>query len=159
MRVCFLVFICFFFSINKGVSQAINCDDFLKYVGKNFNPPKAVKESCEWQYAVIKIQTDKNNKILAYNLLNNVSDDLKSSFKFLKDYQFPATTLINGRPIVFCVSIENKKMECAPLQKQHSPPEVLGLIYANLKPQMEFEPKTIFVFDLVVVSYSHDSIR
>jgi hypothetical protein len=66
----------------------VNYDDLLYYTAKKFRAPESVNRICTWQYAIIKLQTNKSNQVVSYSILNNVSTDLTNSLKYLIGYQF-----------------------------------------------------------------------
>jgi hypothetical protein len=124
--ILFTTLICLLSGFVKPTITTDDYNDFLKYAGKQFNPSDAIKNNCEWQYAVVQVNTNLNNKIVSYTILNNAHEDFKKGFGFLIGYQFPAKLPINKHPIVFCISIENQKLNCMTSRKQYSPSEVLG---------------------------------
>jgi hypothetical protein len=159
----FLVIIINLF-LHPGNAKAQNKDstrygDFLTFVRRGFNPSDTVKKNCEWQYALVKVLTNENNRIVSYTLLNRASDDLKKSFSFLIGYQFSNKLLINKHPVVFCISIDSEKSSCILSRKQYSATEVLGKFFSDLEPIFESDPKTIFIPRITMISYSSDSIR
>jgi len=92
-------------------------DPFLDFVRVKFYPPESIKRICTWQYAIIKVKTDDNNVITSYQIENKVTTDLINSFSFLNGYKFDKNISINKRPIVFCVSIENQRIDNCDVQK------------------------------------------
>lgn len=114
---------------------------FLDFVRFKFYPPESVKRVCTWQYAIIKVKTDRNNVITSYHVENKVSSDLINSFSFLKGYAFDKNIPINKHPIVFCVSIENRRTDSCdipkPLNYKHEEPasklKLYKLQHANKK--------------------------
>ncbi|QKJ31384.1 hypothetical protein HQ865_16975 [Mucilaginibacter mali] len=142
----------------KSYAQLTKYYAFIHYVSRSLNPPQSVKENCEWQYAIVKVKPDRQGRIINCSILNKVSDDLKNSFGFLKGYQFPASMHINGRPVVFCVSIMNEKSACA-TQRLYTPSQSLGIVFADLRVQQMHQPQTLFLFDMVDVVYSSDAVR
>ena len=142
------------------VNQQSNClDDFKKYVTRNLSPPESVKSNCEWQYAIIKLKIDKNNRIGSYKFLNAASLDLKDSFKFLKNYKVSKYEDFRNRDIVFCLSIENYKNACMLSKNNFSPGEILGRVLSKYSAQQKANPNTVFLFDILEVSYSFDPIK
>jgi hypothetical protein len=85
--------------------------DFVRFAVKNFDPPETVARKCDWQYAIIKLQVNKENKVVSFETLNEVSHDFNESLSFLKSYKFDSKLHINQRPILFCLSIVNLRWE------------------------------------------------
>ncbi|MDB4924731.1 hypothetical protein [Mucilaginibacter sp.] len=155
----FTVIISLFTYYKNQPPNLFGYDSFLQYVRKGFKPSDATKKNCEWQYALVKVNTDINNKVIKYDLLNKTSEDLTKSLSFLLGYQFSKNLPINKHPIVFCISLENEKKDCMALKKQYSPSEVLGMVLSNLTPVYKSDPKAIFLPEVLMLSYSFDSIR
>jgi hypothetical protein len=53
---------------SKGFSQSPDSErlDFVKFVSKNYRLPEELKPNCEWMYAIVKVKTDAQNKIIKY---------------------------------------------------------------------------------------------
>ncbi len=94
----------------------VNIDAFMNFIGTNLYLPESVKRVCTWQYAIVKVETD-NNIITSYHVENEVSNEFKNSFKFLKGYKFDKNKLLNNRSVIFCVSLENQRIDNCDIQK------------------------------------------
>jgi hypothetical protein len=92
--------------VSKG-QQSPSIIAFTKFVSKNYRLPDGLKANCEWMYAIVKVKTDSNNKILKYELVNKQHNSLKGTFDFIIGYKFPKKEKINGHPIVFYMGIDN----------------------------------------------------
>lgn len=82
---------------------------FRKFIGKNYVIAPELKTNCEWMYAIVKVQTNTQNKITGYSFVNNPDSLLKNGFKFLLGYQFPKNLEIKKRPVIFYFTIENQE--------------------------------------------------
>jgi hypothetical protein len=109
----YIILKCLFisFAITWLTVFKLNFDNFLQFTTKNFNPPESVARICDWQYVLIKLNTDSMNRVVDYEVLNDFSEDFKSSLTYLKGYQFGKNMPINKRSIVFCLSIINLRIE------------------------------------------------
>lgn len=94
----------------KVYSQDIEHKSFYNYFGKHFNIPESVKKDCNWYYAMVRLEVDAANTITNVNFVNetNITDELKQSFMFLKNYQFGKDVKINSRPVFFPVLIDQR---------------------------------------------------
>ena len=86
--------------------------DFTNFVGKNYNLPEELKSNCEWMYAIVKVTTNKQNRVVKYVVVNKALEAFKN-FNFLIGYQFPKRMKINQHPIVFIFSVDNTEI-CKP---------------------------------------------
>jgi hypothetical protein len=94
---------------------------FMKFVDKNFRPSESVKRHCHWQYAIVKVHTDKENVITDYHIENNVSND----FKFLIGYKILNQGMAGKHHLVFFESLENNWADACdiPPTNSHESPE------------------------------------
>ena len=56
--------------------------DFVKFVGTKYRIPESLKYDCGWNYAVVKLTTNKQNEVTDYQCLNEASDTMKNSLRF-----------------------------------------------------------------------------
>lgn len=121
--------------------------NFISYVSAHYKLPESVKEDCHWNYAIVKVMADKNNRITNYEVLNHASEDMKNSFHYLVGYRFTQGMHLQQRPVIFCFTVDNQKEGCAVDQNAyHSPSEVTGRILAAFNQQRNREPSTIFIY-------------
>ncbi len=50
---------------------------FFHYIASNVHLQKQAENSCEWQYALVKIKCNKTNKIISHSVLNTLPNDIK----------------------------------------------------------------------------------
>ncbi len=131
---------------------------FRDYLLGHCKPPKSVINQCGWQLAMVKLTTNKQGYVIAYNFLNQVSDSLKLSFKPLLGYKFPIKLNMQNKTFVFAQTFYNLKNDCV---RSDSPDvqQVFELTYQCLTQQMLANPKTIF-YDVTLTTIGTDeSIR
>lgn len=148
-----------FLLICFNTSQNANIEPFLKFVRLKFQAPESVKRICTWQYAIIKVQTDRNAVIKSYQIENKVSVDLMNSFEFLKGYAFKKDICMRSRVIVFCISIENQRIDnCDVIRPNgYKHIEARQIFNSYKHHHYEREPATIFV-DKIITEIIFDPI-
>jgi hypothetical protein len=130
-------------------------DAFLKYVSSNIRVD-TFKRSCLWQYALVKIDCNTNNKVVKYTLLNGGSLNAENSLSFLNNYQFSKAITINQRPIIFCITFENHSTDCI-LKDKTIAVEGIKEVYTLISQQLKKNPKSIFLNDILSISYNYDA--
>jgi hypothetical protein len=125
----------------KDVFQQIS-----KHLAANYQVPDTVKADCYWNYAVIRLQVDANNKINAVSLVNTPrSEAFRRSFDLLNGFQFTKEVNPGRLPVVFVVSIEQFGGEgCDTPQHISHPSQVLNPILGDLQKQLMLEPDCLF---------------
>jgi hypothetical protein len=124
--------------------------DFRHFVSSKYFIPKSVQSNCNWHYAIVKA-TIKDRKIIGYKILNETSDDIKKSFKFLTGYRFLNKNIPKNQILVFCLSIENLKTSCdIPRTINYTPTEVLSKVMSGYAHQREIEPNSVFLFNPII---------
>jgi hypothetical protein len=137
-----------FFSIAQ--SSIASYDNFIRFVGKNYRANAEIRRNCDWQYAVVKVNVDGNNRIVDYTILNEVTGALKNSFKYLQGYQFDKTIPIKKQPVVFYFTIQNDNDDCDVKPQNHLPSEATIAVFSVFNEQFLKEPQTIFIYEPVL---------
>lgn len=143
---------------NKAVEPTAY-ENFMEFVSKGFKPTETIKKNCEWQYAVVQVNTNAQNKVISYTVLNKPSNEFEKCFQYLIGYHFPGNVPINSHPVVFCLSIENEKLACSTSKMRYSPSQVLGKVFSTMELVFKSDPKAIFIPQILQLAYSFDSIR
>lgn len=135
-------------------AQSKSTTDFITFVGKEFQLPQDLKYNCEWMYAVVRVKTDVHNRIISYDFVNKIPEDMKHSFDFLHGYRFPQTMKINKHPIVFYLSVNNTEI-CKPKADdfKYTPNQVVNIIATILLKIQKDDPKTIFIPEMITKEY------
>jgi hypothetical protein len=136
--------------VGKSQSKP-NMADFTAYVSKKYIVSNELKANCEWMYAIVRVRTDANNKIINYDFVNEPAECVKKGFNGLIGYQFPKTMKINKHPIVFYFSIDNTET-CIPKEGEmrfYAPNHVVNIIITHLQKILKDDPKTIFIPNLI----------
>ena len=136
-------------------------DAFKNFVADTQRIPVSLKKNCNWHYAVVKVNSDKNGKVNGYEVLNEAHEDLKKSFSFLVGYKFDERLAVNGRPVVFIYTVYSNQEDCEGPIVTATPTEALVDVFGLLNKQRTKEPNTIFLYDVIIKGiYSRkESIR
>ena len=129
--------------------------DFANFVSKRYRLPDELKYNCEWIYAVVKVKTNSGNKIVGYEFANEPPTVMKKSFNLLLGYRFPKTMKINGRTIVFYLSIDNAEA-CKPKDGEkrfYAPNDVVTALSGYLTNILQADPHAIIVPELIIQSF------
>ncbi|WP_184550049.1 hypothetical protein [Mucilaginibacter sp. FT3.2] len=132
-------------SLTVKAQSALDYAGFSKFVGKGYKLSEGLKFNCEWMYAVVKIEINKESKITKYKVVNRLPDTVKYDFGFLIGYKFSEKMKVNGHSLVFYFSIDNSEI-CKPKPGQkifYSPNQVVGIIYEILEQTRLEDPRTI----------------
>ncbi len=132
--------------------------DFFKYITSNVHLQKQAENSCEWQYALVKVKCNKTNKIISHSVLNAIPSDIKQQLLFLDGYQFDKKIPINQHAIIFCITFENHMTDCV-LKSLVLPTETLKVVFGELGKQISIDPKTIILYNILSVGYFNDTIE
>lgn len=124
-------------------------DAFTDHISRTHRIPASLKKECNWQYAAVRVYTDQNAKVTGYDIINEVPDDLKNSFAFIKGYQFYKSLKIGQRPIVFFYSIEDHRDDCDGPFMVTSPTAAANKFLSIMKSEQKRDPRTIILYDVV----------
>lgn len=132
--------------------------NFFDYIVSNVHLQKQAKNSCEWQYVLVKVKCNKTNKIISHDILNPISNDIKQQLLFLDGYQFNKKIPINQHAIIFCITFENHTTDCI-LKNLTLPTETLKVVFSKIEEQISIDPKTIILYNILSLAYVQDSIE
>lgn len=133
-------------------------DGFFKYVADNIHLQKQAKNSCKWQYALVKVKCNKTNKIISHSILNPIPSEIKQQFLFLDGYQFNKKIPVNQHAIIFCVTFENHTTDCV-LKNLTLPTETLEKVFSELGKETAIDPKTIILYNILSLAYFEETIE
>ncbi|EHQ25531.1 hypothetical protein [Mucilaginibacter paludis] len=139
------------FLVSFGQQKRTGFDDFHSFVQEKYNVPASVRNNCDWQYAIVKLTVDDNNRVTNYTTLNEVSKDFFNSLAHLKGYQFNRNIPIHKRPVVFYLTIENDEHPCDVPPKHITSAMATSSVFAYLHAQQEKQPNTLFIFNPIVI--------
>ncbi|MGB4776276.1 MAG: hypothetical protein WBP45_13960 [Daejeonella sp.] len=146
-----------FFLLTATASQNIDLKsnpqfpEFKKFMMRNYRVSQTQRSECKFEYASIVLETDQNNIITDYRVTNEVSDEMKNNFNFIKGYQFPKSYKINKRSVLFFLAI-NKQDVCSTLyESSQTPDSIIKQILLDIKRQLENNSRTIVIYDLVTI--------
>lgn len=137
--------------INIPSSKFVNFEIFIE---KNLVVPQSVKYDCSWNYAIVKVQTDKQGEIVNWKCINDCPDSLKRSFRFLSGYKFDKSLKIDKRTIIFYVLIENSEVCTTPPNRTYTPNEVIKQIFYCFKRETEIDNNAIIIYEPIVFTFS-----
>src|SRR4051812_38020030 len=83
-----------------------NYSDFSNLVGRGFKLPENLKYNCEWMYAVVKVDINKEHKITKYKVISSLPDTMKYNFDFIIGYKFREKINVKVRSLAFYFSID-----------------------------------------------------
>jgi hypothetical protein len=129
-----------------GKSQSAEDKRFIKFVGKKYRLPEDLRTNCSWMYAIVRVKTNKDNKIISYDFINNLSEEMKASFGILIGYQFSQKMKINGHPIIFYLLVDNSEV-CIPKKKDasYTPDQVFNFMITNFDKIQKTDPRAIVI--------------
>lgn len=129
--------------------QQIEHEKLYHFVAKNFKIPESVKTDCNWNFAIVQLDVDKDNQVTAARVVNDFysTDSLRKSFSFLKGYTFPKEAKIDGRAVIFPVIIDQGNYKLCKDHTPYRPAEIaMSVLYALEKAQKE-HPGAIMIFN------------
>ena len=150
---CYLIIACSFAQPKQSEFSV-----FLEYVSSHGQLTEITKNNCQLQYALIKVNCNKNNRIINHQFLNKVSDDIKEYFYFIDGYQFKKNIPINSHSIIFCMTFENHNTDCI-LKNKNVPTDILKEVYGELGKQIKIDRKSIVLYDIPSAIYNEDTIK
>ncbi|MCJ8209234.1 hypothetical protein MUY27_05910 [Mucilaginibacter sp. RS28] len=111
------------------------------FILKNYKPTKEQLASCEWQFALIKLHIDRQGKIVDYESVNGVPDEVMNAFKFLLGYKVLRSEPANSK-LLFYFSVNNTET-CNPKpgDNQHLPNDALDEISRRINSEREKDKK------------------
>ena len=127
--------------------KLVDAEAFTGYVSKNYIVSDELKTNCEWLYAIVRVKTDINNKIINYTFLNEPGEALKNGFKILQGYRFPKTMKINNRPVIFYFAIYNNET-CIPKEGEmrfYAPNDVVNIMFKHMQKIIRDDPKALII--------------
>lgn len=127
----------------KCMAQNDKYEQFGEYMLSHCKAPKSVIEKCGWQFALVRLHTDKQGRVTACDLLNQGTDSMKVMFKPLLNYRFPLNLKMQGKTFVFAYVFYNLKKGCSSSDSP-DPDLIFNTTYQLMIKQMAIEPKTIF---------------
>jgi len=133
-------------------------NEFLKYVSTRGHLTEKITSNCQWQYALVKINCNKRNKVISHQFLNTVNEDVKKYYHFLDGYEFEKNIPINGHSVIFCMTFENHNTDCI-LKNRSIPTDILKEVYGELGKQVRIDNKTIILYDIISATYNEDPIK
>jgi hypothetical protein len=125
--------------------QTADFGNFRQFMQKNFKTSEELRQSCKWMFAIIKVQTDKHNKIIDFSFINDPPNDIRN-LNFMIGYQFPKSIKINKHPIVFYFAMDNTET-CTPKPSDlhYNPNDVINQLLNTIDLIKLKDPKTIFI--------------
>lgn len=129
----------------SAISQTPEIRNFIHFISKNTRLPDELKSKCDWMYAVVRVKTDRHNKIISYDFVNDPPQGMRN-FQFLIGYKFPEKMKINGHPLVFYYAADNREI-CKPKQGDlvYNPNDVIEQFINMINLIKKDDPETIFI--------------
>ena len=152
MKAIIILFSFIFLTSFQGNLQApVSFPEFEKYIIKNYRVTKQQKSECKFYYASIVVQTDKINQIVDLQFKNDISEDMKTSFNFIKGYQFSEKYKINGRSVLFFLTVDQQDICPGVVDSSCVTNLVLKESLATIEEQLQKEPNTIILYKVVPI--------
>lgn len=136
---------------NANIKPPLEIPEFKIHILKNYRFPRQYRSECKFFYASIIAQTNKANKIIGLQFKNEISDGMKGSFNFINGYQFPEKYKINGKPVLFFLNIDLEEICPGVSDSSHVTNVVLKESLNNIKEQLQKEPNTVILYEVVPV--------
>ena len=134
---------------SKGQLATLN--KFSSFVGKNYKIPDTIKYDCNWNYAIVKC-TIRNNVIVKYECVNNVTKQLSDSFKYLIGYKFNG---VFNHNLLFYLSFDNIAV-CKPngSDRRYLPNEVLKDVSNYMNHERAKDRHLIVLPEPIILGYA-----
>jgi hypothetical protein len=132
-------------------SENPNFTNFVNYISTQFRPSESVKRNCAWQYAIVKVETNKNGIVTKYAVENIVSDEFKKNLNFIIGYTFKEKSTMKNRNLVFFLNLENKRTDACDVTptNSHEPPDQVFMKYK--RQHKVTDPKYVYVEDIITI--------
>lgn len=152
-----LIFLVLLTSLVTNTS-AQSTNDFTSFMFRNFKAPEELRDQCDWIYAIVKVNLDKQNKITSYECIHDYNNSyvpgftFNKSLKFLVGYRIPGLAK-NYKTLLFYFSIAHSETcTVKPSDGTPSPDDVVStlstyIVAAKQKnPEIEIYDKPITIF-------------
>ena len=149
-----LIFCSFFIlSISQQVraQEPVDFTEFNKFILKNYRVLKQHRSECSFNYTSVVVQVDTANKVINLQFNKEISDDMKSSFNFIKGFQFSKSYNINERSILFFLVIDQQEICPVIYESGQTPQLVLRQGLNSIREQLQKDPKTIILYEPLIV--------
>lgn len=141
----------FFSPESKPKLETQKFPEFFKYILKNYRVSTESTIVCQLNYASIVLTVDKSNKIVDCQVKGKVAADIKNTLSFIKGYQFPETSKIQEKPILFFITFDTQEI-CPPIHSSDlSTTTLLKETFRRIEEQLTREPQTIVLYDVVPI--------
>lgn len=130
-------------SITVKAQSTPDYSEFSNLVGRGFKLPEKLKFNCEWMYAVVKVDINKEHKITKYKVISSLPDTMKYNFDFIIGYKFREKIDAKVHSLAFYFSIDNSEI-CKPINGQkifYNPNQVVDVICGILQRLRLEDPK------------------
>ena len=149
-----LLILFFLFPGIFATKQTTNYDSFEHYVLKNYDFPESVKKSCDWNFMIVKVFTNSNNKIVKFECLNPVDQEEKKRLDILLKYTFPKNVHLNNHPLIFFLSLDNSEVCDTTLPHRfQSPNEGIRTFSDYIGGELKKDPKVNIIWDTLLKIY------
>ena len=124
--------------------------EFARFVSGKYVVPEAIKTNCSWQYAIVKVSVNKSGRASGIQILQtNTEAPISESFDYIKEFDFKKYKPGRAYSLIFCMSIENIRMEMCdfnkPIIRKHPKPTlILNRFKSKYKHKL---PGTTFLHD------------
>lgn len=154
-----IISLLFFLAVTKPSMGQIGIPEFSKFFGKQFRVSPAFRKNCEFSFFSILMQTDNSGTIKSVDFKNEVPEDMKVYFDFLKGYQFPEKYAIKNKPVLFFITID--RSDYCPDFKVTNPHmnEIMRTPLLIIKKQLAANAKTIVFYDTFVTRLSRGTVN
>ncbi len=125
--------------------------EFKKFMMRNYGVTQTHRSECKFEYASVILKINESNKIIDYQISNEVPGETKKSFNFIKGYQFPKSYKINKRPVLFFLAVDHQEVCPILYGSDQTPTSIIEQTLSDIKEQLKNNPKTIVMYDLVIV--------
>lgn len=127
------------------LSEFSDFEALSQCVQKNFKIADTLRHGCEWNYAVVKLRTDKDGTITGYSFANEPRKEL-SNLGFLIGHRFSKKMKIGGHPVVFYFATDNTETCVAkPSDLHYNPNDVIDQLLNMMDVLKVKDPETVFV--------------
>lgn len=133
------------FLAKAQLSEFSDFEALSQCVQKNFKIADTLRHGCEWNYAVVKLKTDKDGMITGYSFANEPRKGL-SDLGFLIGHRFSKKLKIGRHPVVFYLATDNTET-CVPkpTDLHYNPNDVIDQLLNMMDALKAKDPETIFV--------------
>ena len=134
-------------------AQANSIKSFKSFVARNYRISENVLKDCNWNYAVVKAAVGQDNKVRNLTFLNDVEEDMKKSFSYIKGYSFGSDRSFKGKSIIFILTIElNNWQTCNTAKIDYSPSEIITRVLGVLDKELSVNQSTLVLYYPITVT-------